>query len=81
MPFFKVFWHDSTKGINPRSTDCEADAQTTTPSRRFITTTERILFVMSRYVYSLMASFRPTNDSGLNQRIILVLRSTNDFMQ
>ena len=29
----KVFWYDSTRGINPRSTDCEADALTTTPSR------------------------------------------------
>ena len=34
IPFFKVFWHDSTRGLNPRSTDCEADALTTTPSRR-----------------------------------------------
>ena len=32
--FFKVFWYDSTRGMNPRSTDCEADALTTTPSRR-----------------------------------------------
>ena len=35
IPFFKVFWYDSTRGMNPRSTDCEADALTTTPSRRF----------------------------------------------
>ena len=28
-----VFWYDSTLGINPRSTDCKADALTTTPSR------------------------------------------------
>ena len=34
MPFFKVFWYDSTRGLNPRSTDCEADAPTTTPSCR-----------------------------------------------
>ena len=34
MPFFKVFWYDSTRGMNPTSTDCEADALTTTPSRR-----------------------------------------------
>ena len=34
IPFFKVFWYDSTRGMNPRSTDCEADALTTTPSRR-----------------------------------------------
>ena len=32
---FKVFWYDLTRGMNPRSTDCEADALTTTPSRRF----------------------------------------------
>ena len=31
---FKVFWYDSTRGMIPRSTDCEADALTTTPSRR-----------------------------------------------
>ena len=37
MPFFKVFWYDSTRGMNPRSTDCEADALTTTPSRRLTT--------------------------------------------
>ena len=28
---FKVFWYNSTRGLNPRSTDCEADALTTTP--------------------------------------------------
>ena len=28
--FLKVFWYDSTRGMNPRSTDCEADALTTT---------------------------------------------------
>ena len=33
IPFFKVFWYDSTRGMNTRSTDCEADALTTTPSR------------------------------------------------
>ena len=38
IPFFKVFWYDSTRGMNPRSTDCEADALTTTPLRRFVTT-------------------------------------------
>ena len=32
--FFKVFWYDSTREMNPRSTDCDADALTTTPSRR-----------------------------------------------
>ena len=36
IPFFKVFWYDSTRGMNPRSTDCEADALTTTLSRRLI---------------------------------------------
>ena len=30
---FKVFWSDSTRGMNPRSTDCKADALITTPSR------------------------------------------------
>ena len=34
MPFFKVFWYDSTRGMNPWSTDCEAGALTTKPSRR-----------------------------------------------
>ena len=34
MPFFKVFWYDSTRGMNPRSTDYKADALTTTPLRR-----------------------------------------------
>ena len=32
----KVFWYDSTWEMNPRSTDCEAVALTTTPSRRFL---------------------------------------------
>ena len=27
---FKVFWYDSTREMNPRSTSCEADAPTTT---------------------------------------------------
>ena len=35
IPFFKVFWYDSTLGMNPTSTNYEADALTTTPSRRF----------------------------------------------
>ena len=29
---FKVFWYDSTRGMNFRPTDCETDALTTTPS-------------------------------------------------
>ena len=32
---FKVFLYDSTRGLNPRSTYCEADALTTTSSHRF----------------------------------------------
>ena len=32
IPFFKVFWYDSTREINPRPTDCDVDAQTTAPS-------------------------------------------------
>ena len=35
MPFFEVFWYYLTRGMNTRSTGCEADALTTTPSRRF----------------------------------------------
>ena len=34
IPFFKVFWYDSTWGMNPRSTNCQANALTTTSSRR-----------------------------------------------
>ena len=33
MPFFNFFWYNSTRGMNSRSTDCEVDALTTTPSR------------------------------------------------
>ena len=36
MPFFKVFWYESTRGMNLRSTECEVDALTTTPSRRIV---------------------------------------------
>ena len=35
IPFFEVFWCDSTRGLNPKSTDCEADALTTTLMHRF----------------------------------------------
>ena len=34
MPLFKVFWYDLTRGLNPRSTECEADVFITTPSHR-----------------------------------------------
>ena len=34
IPFFEVFWYDSERGLNPRSTDCKAGSLTTTPSRR-----------------------------------------------
>ena len=33
---FKVFWHDSTRGLIPRFIECRADALTTTPLGRFI---------------------------------------------
>ena len=33
IPVFKVFWYDSTWGMNPRSTDYNVDALTTAPSR------------------------------------------------
>ena len=40
IAFFKVFWYDSTRGMNPRSTDCKADTLTTgvvtTPSRQHL---------------------------------------------
>ena len=32
----KVFSYDSTRGINPKLTDCEEDALTTTPLRRLL---------------------------------------------
>ena len=35
--YFLVFWYDSTWEMNPRSTDCEADAPTTTPSHKLKT--------------------------------------------
>ena len=44
MPFFKVIWYDSTRGMNPTSTDCEADALTTTPSRRLYCSRINVLF-------------------------------------
>ena len=31
ITFLKVFWYDSTREMNPRSTDCEAVTLTTTP--------------------------------------------------
>ena len=34
MPFFEVFWYDLIWEMNPRSTNCEADVLSTTPSRR-----------------------------------------------
>ena len=43
IPFFKVFWYDSTRGMNSRPTDCEADALTTTPSRWLFSSSSRIL--------------------------------------
>ena len=36
IPFFKVFWYDQTRGFNPRFTNCEVDAPTTTPSHQTI---------------------------------------------
>ena len=46
LPFFTVFWRDSTWEINPCSTDCEVDALTTTPPRR-LTTTARSSFAIN----------------------------------
>ena len=40
IPFLKVFRYDSTEGMNPWSTDCEADALTTTPSHRCLAGTD-----------------------------------------
>ena len=34
IPFFLVFWYDSTRGLNPKSTDFEVDALTIMPLRR-----------------------------------------------
>ena len=31
---FKVFWYNSTTGMNPKSTNCKADTLTTTPSHQ-----------------------------------------------
>ena len=36
ISFFKVFWCDSLRRMNSKSTDCEADALATTASRRLL---------------------------------------------
>ena len=68
MPFFKVFWYDSTKGMNPRSTDCETDALTTTPSRSvklcFVSWHSNAFEYFSRYSNSLVV-FTAKNASSL----------------
>ena len=43
---FKVLWFDLTWEMKPWSTDCEADAQTTTPLRRFHFTMQCIVAVL-----------------------------------
>ena len=50
IPFFKVFWYDSTWEMNPRSTDCEVDALTTTPSRRYFIDTVVYLLITNLYI-------------------------------
>ena len=57
MPFFKVFWYDATRGMNPRSTDCEADALTTTPLRRSRTFQ---VFLENFWVHSCFLPGRPS---------------------
>ena len=53
IPFFKIFWYDSTRGMNPKSTDCEADALATTPSRRL--SLRYILFDVYLTIFDLVA--------------------------
>ena len=53
MPFLKVFWYDSTREMNPRSTDYKADALTTTPLRRstdYNPSTFSLTFLFSFYL-------------------------------
>ena len=50
IPLFKVFWFDSTWEMKPRSTDCEADAPTITPSRQFVKT-QLVLIQLKRNYY------------------------------
>ena len=64
IPFFKVFWDDSTRGMSPRSTDCEADALTTTPSRRLNGNSDSACPYRSQYD-SLIAKFLVFRRHGL----------------
>ena len=53
---FNVFWYDSTRGMNPKSTDCEADALITTPSRRSDGSeyTCYLLYTMDIYIHTVV---------------------------
>ena len=54
---FKVFWYDSTRKMNPKFTDCEADALTATPLLREMTKSFESILLKDRYP---IASYRST---------------------
>ena len=57
ISFFEVFWYDSTWGMNPRSTECETDAQNTTPSRRLFCKLFAGLGTANKLATSLLSSY------------------------
>ena len=54
---FKVFWYDSTKGMNGRSTDCEADALTTMLTRRFSKRSQKSLVLLVNHFFCFSVSY------------------------
>ena len=55
IPFFKVFWYDSTRGMNPRSTDYKADALTTTPLRHcYVYVISKQFFLLFTYIWLIL---------------------------
>ena len=72
IPSFKVFWYDSTRGLNPKYTDCKADALTTAPSRRFYAI--KLVFYQVFYQKLLIWILRLTQENFLTNFLIKSLR-------
>ena len=69
---FLKSWYDSTREMNPRSTDCNADALTTIPSRRYLALIS-LFFAKMRLLLTLTLSPLTIWCSGLMALFLFIL--------
>ena len=81
IPFFKVFWYNLTREINPRSTDCKAVTLTATPLRQCSYFTQLDSYTFSFIVFNKFLYFYDFCTYFINADSLSVFLSVITFLK